>query len=331
MIKFISTTFLILFAYQANAFRYGNGECIATNGTKNYIQTLNQTIKKESNKVNTSLPKEFFFGQGLYKGECHYKKGWTLATPILYKAESKYPVITVNGEKYIKVNEYVAFSISFFIGGHLNKNVNAPFLNISNEDSSNNDIPFNFSTGSKGSIKVLILRPIINEVSFNGELVSLYARLSNSGAQYGLTPIATVAFNIRLTANNICVFDSNNGYDVDFGVLNPSSFTQNGKGKISKDINLGLKCDAPYNLNYSILATPGPNNTVSSSNPSIGVLFQDENTGEIISPVKQNEIQVPISSDNSGKISLHLTPMRISDKIKPGAFSGSATVQLSFK
>ncbi len=283
------------------------------------------------------------------------------SSSLYFTAQMSLPSITYNGRQYIKLNEYIAVGITLLMkdGPAGTRNIDIFNLNLYNNrvyascGRPLSTYPATYTglwrtissseieSATRGTLDLLILRPIVNNITFNGEIARLYAYANNSTVP-GVSPWAIINLSVDVESNQQCSFNFPANHTISFGNIQSTLFDAIGVGGVVSGTEISLpplevQCDFDSNaINLAIVsdyAAGYPHAIKAASDggtdSGVGVVIKSSG-GTILSPLTQN--MMTGSKINSRtyqfEFSSYLTKTRAN--VDKGNFKATATLQLSF-
>ncbi len=314
------------------------GECRPLTGTKSYIFNFNKTI---TNIIENQDDQEYgnaytWKDSSNYISQCNCPNDWN-GGPVYWKGESSLPFHKeINGKKFYKINDKLAFSMRTYIW---NKGlINVPFNEGNSGSGREVCSTVNTTTGSEGVVDLLVIKPFLGqEIIPLTELFNLYGTLIPNA--FGTYPSAKVSMVGSVTVNQSCEVNAGQAIQVDFGDMFNGNFKGQGskpEGVATKTLQLGYKCNlVSQGMNVSMKFT-GQNDSqyptaFATTNQDIGVVIEDGN-GNRLQP---NTGSLPMTVDyntQTGSVNITTYPVSTTGKIPiVGQFTSRATVVVDFQ
>jgi type 1 fimbria pilin len=328
----------------------GGGFCTTSSGVPHsYSFLYDKVITDPSENVVGIVPGDANLGDGsLYpmKCDCSNSDKPGTADAIFYSAQPMLaPGISLGGDQFFSINEYLQIASEIHIGGRLNQDVKVPFSNVSN-GGNNGSEGFKVcdgqnesaSTGSKVVVRLYIAKPFVGEVNIPmTKVVDLYG--SAISGNFGGKPLASLFISGNVRVPQSCAIEAGSVIEIPFGDMQANEFNVIGKKPDSVAIqnrSLDVKCkeiSAISSIDMRFVAAADPNypSAIATSNKDIGVVLEDENS-KLILP---NEGKISVTLDpltSRGSTVLRSYPVSTTG-LRPaeGVFEGTATIRFDFK
>lgn len=313
---------------------YSNGFMEPDGGTHNFYADIgNQDIV---NLVGGEKAVEWNLG-GLYsvKIVC----GSNLPkSPFYFKSVTNLKSSSVN-PGFFYLNDAVDVKVEVWIAGNLNKFVQAPFDNVSNQKVTTYDCipPYetepNVGTGSKGRVTFRIKKQIINGIFIsNTEVVDVYGRMGTYTNAFGTTPISRVTITSGfLFVPEKCVVNQGQQINVEFGIIynddiNGSNYTQN--IPVSYECSGGIFNNGMMRINLAVIGSPASftNEALRTDKKDLAIKLTHD--GKLVIP---NTYYPPSNYiGNKGEWNLVAAPLSNNTVVTEGDFNASATIAAAF-
>ncbi|MFP2237269.1 fimbrial protein [Pseudescherichia vulneris] len=259
----------------------------------------------------------------------------------LYSSSSDYPSLA---DDYLKLNDYLAVHVGFFIQYVGQPAV--PFSNLTDRRTfsctrpgSNVSIP-NGGSASASNVTIKLLRGIEGTSTFSGRVASLYVQLNPGGsgtlgALDTSSPVTTVDLNITWTSSASCKFRAGDSFTLDLGRVVKHTLVQGDKpsdGSASKTIDLSVDCqntDRYTMVNYMFQSVSGSaGNYLLTNIAGLGIGLEDAD-GNPVGLGVENSVNVPLVS-NSASFAIKAYPTKVvSGDPENGNFQAQAIVTVS--
>lgn len=290
------------------------------------------------NIAGTSFPNAFTWNLGsTYSASCDCGSG-NVFQSTYYKTETELPLGHSDGTyQYYKINDYLEVATSIYLAGERKQYIPTPWIDESNETTSNNscDANYAFATGSQGKLSLYIAKSFIGTSDINSKVLSIYG--SSMSGSYGGSPLVNLYIQGQVIVPQTCSVNAGQIVTVDFGSFMSGEFKNKGQmpsGYTPKTITVPIKCNgmdanASLTLRFQAEASADEPAAIKTSNDDVGVQITDD-SGKVIEP---NSGLIPFQLDDNmqATVTFHAAPISTTGNAPAeGTFSATAYIRVDF-
>lgn len=332
IVKSLSLIFLIFPLLS----RADNGICSAVGGVHVFTYNASYDITDMSmNAAGASITDAFKYElSGDYRAKCN-AMGW----PRLYfEGGSDLPVYRTIGDiTWYKVNDYLAVSMKGYVAGNVGKYFKVPFTQ-SNECSSSRCSISATSSGSRGTVSLMVIKPFVGISEFNS-IISYTKGATNTGVLPGAPHMSEVVMGGQVTVPQSCELDAGTTVTMDFGNIGAPLFSQAGAGNKPAGVNpkthnIAVKCkniDAQVLLSMRLESDNVSGNAMVSDNKDVGFVVADGSRNPLIPNNIDSKIKFHLDDNSAAMVPITAWPVSITgNKPAEGRFTAEGYLRVDF-
>lgn len=264
-------------------------------GTQSLNYSLVKTVSDPEKNKTGEIPllREPFTISGNYYATCYSK--CTLSSTVIFTA--KVPnltfVTTRDNLSYYKVtdNLAVATEINTRTSQSTLINMPVPYTDVNNNTTINDTVTHKqFTTGTKGTISIMILKPFIGKNDIPLTTIAQLSATSNASYHDASAILSEIKLVGTITATQSCDFTTGKTLNINFGsIMLPDVVSKGPVAGKEQVIDLNIKCtnvSSGVAVKMKMSGDTDTNNSqyLKTTNPDIGIALSEHDTKLPISP-----------------------------------------------
>lgn len=334
------TLVTVSFLFSVEKVKAYTGVCTPDGGVHVFTYDATKDLQSVDNASGSVINNAFVYdiGDGGYKAHCDYPVG---APAIAYvTTKSDLPVYKIDGgTTWYKVSDYIAISMSAFIGGKVQSYFAVPFEQKSNGGTGGTYQPDTntWASGGRGKVSLMIIRPYVGFSNVN--TMASYTTVSFVKDSLSDVHMSELYLNLTVNVPQSCELDAGTAITMDFGNIGAPLFSQAGAGNKPAGVNpkthtIAVKCkniDAQALLSMRLESDSVSGNAMVSDNKDVGFVVSGSDKVPLTPNNIDSKIKFQLDDNSAATVPITAWPVSVTgNKPAEGRFTSEGYLRIDF-